>query len=155
MNDAIGLPAMSAHATDAQATVRRLIEQVRAEGRDSLTAPEGKQVYDACGIVAPREGFATSADEATKLAPARGFPAVLKIVSPPLMSAKLMVEMVNDMEAEGISKPIVPLPGDAGVEEAAEYLYADGIPAYAYSTELPVQVLGARYKRAHGAGLLQ
>jgi Ligase-CoA domain len=29
------------------------------------------------------------------------------------------------------------------VEEAAEYLYEHGVLAYAYSTELPVAVLGA------------
>jgi hypothetical protein len=40
------------------------------------------------------------------------------------------------------------------VEEAAEYLYQNGIPSYAYSTELPVEVLGAKYKWARGAGLL-
>ena len=28
------------------------------------------------------------------------------------------------------------------------------IPAYAYSTEMPVEVLGAKYKWARGAGLL-
>ncbi len=44
--------------------------------------------------------------------------------------------------------------GDVEVEEASEYLYQNGIPAYAYSTELPVEVLGAKYKWARGAGLL-
>ena len=44
--------------------------------------------------------------------------------------------------------------GDVEVEEAAQYLYDHGIPAYAYSTELPVEVLGAKYKWARGAGLL-
>jgi acyl-CoA synthetase (NDP forming) len=52
-------------------------------------------------------------------------------------------------------KPIVvSLAGDVEVEEAAEYLYQNGIPAYAYSTELPVEVLAAKYKWARGAGLL-
>jgi hypothetical protein len=40
------------------------------------------------------------------------------------------------------------------VEEAAEYLYQHGIPAYAYSTEIPVAVLGAKYRWARGAGLI-
>ncbi|MGB8606592.1 hypothetical protein, partial [Bradyrhizobium sp.] len=40
------------------------------------------------------------------------------------------------------------------VEEAADYLYQNGIVAYAYSTEIPVAVLGAKYKWARGAGLL-
>jgi len=43
---------------------------------------------------------------------------------------------------------------DLPVEEAADYLYQNGIVAYAYSTEIPVAVLGAKYKWARGAGLL-
>jgi len=78
------------------------------------------------------------------------------IITPPMVFAKLMVETVNDMKAKGISKPIVAsLAGDVEVEEAAEYLYANGIPAYAYSTEIPVAVLGAKYRWARGAGLIK
>ena len=77
------------------------------------------------------------------------------IVTPPMVFAKNMVEIKNAMKAKGIDKPIVAsLAGDIEVEEAAEYLYQNGIPAYAYSTELPVEVLGAKYKWARGAGLL-
>ena len=77
------------------------------------------------------------------------------IVTPPMVFAKLMVEVKNEMLAKGIEKPMVAsLAGDVEVEEAAEYLYQNGIPAYAYSTELPVEVLGAKYKWARGAGLL-
>jgi len=77
------------------------------------------------------------------------------IITPPMTFAKLMVETVNDMKSEGIAKPIVAsLAGDVEVEEAAEYLYAHGIPAYAYSTEIPVAVLGAKYRWARGAGLI-
>ena len=78
------------------------------------------------------------------------------IVTPPMVFAKLMVETVEDMKSKGIHKPVVAsLAGDVEVEEAAEYLYQHGIPAYAYSTELPVQVLGAKYKWARGAGLIK
>lgn len=77
------------------------------------------------------------------------------IVTPPMVFARNMVEVKKEMEAKGISKPMVAsLAGDVEVEEAAEYLYQNGIPAYAYSTELPVEVLGAKYKWARGAGLL-
>jgi acetyl coenzyme A synthetase (ADP forming)-like protein len=77
------------------------------------------------------------------------------IVTPPMVFAKIMVEVVDEMKAKGISKPIVAsLAGDVEVEEAAEYLYAHGIPAYAYSTEIPVAVLAAKYQWARGAGLL-
>jgi hypothetical protein len=44
--------------------------------------------------------------------------------------------------------------GDVEVEEAAEYLYDHGVVAYPYTTELPVQVLGAKYKWARNAGAL-
>ncbi len=77
------------------------------------------------------------------------------IVTPPMVFAKLMVEVKEEMAAKGIVKPMVAsLAGDVEVEEASQYLYDHGIPAYAYSTELPVEVLGAKYKWARGAGLL-
>jgi len=77
------------------------------------------------------------------------------IVTPPMVFARLMVEVKEEMKARGIEKPMVAsLAGDVEVEEAAEYLYLNGIPAYAYSTELPVEVLGAKYKWARAAGLL-
>ena len=60
-----------------------------------------------------------------------------------------------DDVTKGIEKPVVAsLAGDVEVEEAAEYLYQHGIPAYAYSTEIPVAVLGAKYQWARGAGLI-
>jgi acetyl coenzyme A synthetase (ADP forming)-like protein len=77
------------------------------------------------------------------------------IITPPMVFARLMVEVVAQMRAHGIEKPVVAsLAGDVEVEEAAEYLYQHGIPAYAYSTEIPVAVLGAKYKWARGAGLI-
>jgi acetyl coenzyme A synthetase (ADP forming)-like protein len=77
------------------------------------------------------------------------------IITPPMTFAKLVVEVKEEMKAKGIEKPIVAsLAGDVQVEEAAEYLYQNGVPAYAYSTELPVEVLGAKYQWARGAGLL-
>lgn len=77
------------------------------------------------------------------------------IITPPMTFAKLVIEVKEEMKAQGIEKPIVAsLAGDVQVEEAAEYLYQHGVPAYAYSTEIPVAVLGAKYKWARGAGLL-
>ena len=77
------------------------------------------------------------------------------IVTPPMVFAKIMVEARDEMRAKGIDKPIVAsLAGDVEVEEAAQYLYEHGIPAYAYSTEIPVAVLGAKYQWARGAGLI-
>ena len=77
------------------------------------------------------------------------------IITPPMVFARLMVEVVDEMRAKGFVKPVVAsLAGDVEVEEAAEYLYQHGIPAYAYSTEIPVAVLGAKYRWARGAGLI-
>ncbi|MDQ2916720.1 MAG: acetate--CoA ligase family protein, partial [Pseudomonadota bacterium] len=74
-------------------TVRNIIDRVKAEGRTSLTAPEGKVVCDAYGIPVPQEGVAKSAAEAVKLASEMGFPVVLKIVSP---------EILHKTEAGGV-----------------------------------------------------
>ncbi|SFD23402.1 acetyl coenzyme A synthetase (ADP forming), alpha domain-containing protein [Cupriavidus sp. OV038] len=75
------------------------------------------------------------------------------IITPPMVFAQLVIEVKEEMAAKGIEKPIVAsLAGDVQVEEAAEYLYEHGVPSYAYSTEIPVAVLGAKYKWARGAG---
>src|SRR5437870_1652601 len=77
------------------------------------------------------------------------------IVTPPMVFAKLLAEIVEEMRGKGIDKPVVvSLAGDVEVEEASEYLFDHKIPAYPYSTEIPVDVLGAKYKWARGAGLL-
>jgi acetyl coenzyme A synthetase (ADP forming)-like protein len=77
------------------------------------------------------------------------------IVTPPMVFAKLVVEVVEELRARGIDKPVVAsLAGDVEVEEASEYLFDHKIPAYPYDTETPVAVLGAKYRWARGAGLL-
>jgi acetyl coenzyme A synthetase (ADP forming)-like protein len=77
------------------------------------------------------------------------------IVTPPMVFAHKMVEVIDEMRAKGIEKPVVvSLAGDVEVEEAAEFLFDHGIPAYPYTTETPVMVLGAKYQWARGAGLV-
>jgi len=77
------------------------------------------------------------------------------IVTPPMTFAKVVSEVVAEYKAKGIEKPIVAsLAGDVEVEEASEYLFQNGIPAYPYTTETPVDVLGAKYRWARSAGLL-
>jgi acetyl coenzyme A synthetase (ADP forming)-like protein len=77
------------------------------------------------------------------------------IITPPMVFAKLCAEVVQEAREKGIDKPVVAsLVGDVQVEEASEYLYERGIVAYPYTTELPVAVLGAKYKWARGAGVL-
>ena len=78
------------------------------------------------------------------------------IVTPPMVFAELTARVVEDARRKGIAKPVVAsLVGDVEVEEASEYLYERGVVAYPYTTELPVAVLGAKYRWARAAGLLQ
>ena len=87
-----------------KAAVRNILDKVKAEGRTSLTAPEGKLVCDAYGIAVPKEGVATSAAEAVKIASAIGFPVVLKIVSPEILhkteAGGVLVGVKSSQEAE-------------------------------------------------------
>ena len=77
------------------------------------------------------------------------------IITPPMVFAKLASEVIEDTRRRGINKPVVAsLVGDIEVESACEYLFDRGIPAYAYTTEKPVAVLGAKYRWARAAGLL-
>jgi len=77
------------------------------------------------------------------------------IVTPPMVFAKLVSEVVEEFRARGINKPVVAsLAGDVEVEAASEYLFDHGVPAYPYNTETPVAVVGAKYRWARGAGLL-
>src|SRR5882757_6880233 len=73
--------------------VRKILDQAKAAGREALTAPEARRVCEAYGITIPKEGVATSAEEAAKLASGIGFPVVMKIVSP---------EILHKTEAGGV-----------------------------------------------------
>src|SRR5215467_6019609 len=76
------------------------------------------------------------------------------IITPPMVFAKLAAEVIEEQRRRGIDKPVVAsLVGDVEVEEACAYLFERQIPAYAYTTEKPVLVLGAKYKWARGAGI--
>ena len=77
------------------------------------------------------------------------------IITPPMVFAKLVAEVVEELRAKGIDKPVVAsLNGDVEVEQASEYLFDRRIPAYPYNCETPVQVLGAKYRWARAAGLI-
>ncbi|HLH65177.1 MAG TPA: acetate--CoA ligase family protein [Solirubrobacteraceae bacterium] len=74
------------------------------------------------------------------------------IVTPPMTFARVVCETVKEMRARGIDKPIVAsLAGDVEVEQACETLFEHGIPAFPYTTELPVEVLAAKYRWARAA----
>jgi acetyl coenzyme A synthetase (ADP forming)-like protein len=77
------------------------------------------------------------------------------IVTPPMVFAELTARVVEEFRAKGIEKPVVAsLAGDTEVERAGEYLFDHGVLAYPYTTEKPVEVLGAKYRWARAAGLL-
>ena len=108
--------------------VRRILDQVKAEGRSSLTAPEGKLVCDAYGIPVPKEGVATSAAEAGRLASGMGFPVVLKIVSP---------QILHKTEAGGV---LVGVKSAAEVEQGFATIMANAQRYDAKAKLLGVQV---------------
>jgi acetyl coenzyme A synthetase (ADP forming)-like protein len=77
------------------------------------------------------------------------------IITPPMVFAKLASEVVEEFRGKGINKPVVAsLVGDVEVEEASNYLFEHGIPAFPYTTEKPVAVLGAKYRWARAVGLI-
>src|SRR3979409_2155071 len=85
--------------------VRRVLDTVKAEGRTSLTAPEGKIVCEAYGIPVRQEGGGAEGADAATIATGMGFPVVLKIVSP---------EILHKTEAGGV------LVGVKSAEEAEQ-----------------------------------
>jgi acetyl coenzyme A synthetase (ADP forming)-like protein len=77
------------------------------------------------------------------------------IVTPPMVFAELLAEVAEECRQKGINKPVVAsLVGDVEVEQACAYLFDRRIVAYPYTTEIPVAVLGAKYRWARNAGLL-
>src|SRR3984893_8153678 len=108
--------------------VRQILDIVKAEGRTSLTAPEGKLVCDAYGIAVPREVVATSAQDAARIAVGMGFPVVLKIVSP---------EILHKTEAGGV---IVGVMSAGEVEKGFATIMANAKKYDAKANLLGVQV---------------
>jgi acyl-CoA synthetase (NDP forming) len=77
------------------------------------------------------------------------------IITPPMVFAELCARVVQEARDKGIDKPVVAsLVGDVQVEQASEYLYERRIVALPYTTELPVAILGAKYRWARAAGKL-
>src|SRR5580700_3396178 len=68
-----------------RASVRAVLDKVKAEGRASLTPSECKTLCAAYGIAQPKEEVATSSSDAARIAAAIGFPVAMKIVSPDIL----------------------------------------------------------------------
>ncbi|MGH3520360.1 MAG: acetate--CoA ligase family protein [Haloechinothrix sp.] len=118
-----------------KAAVRGILDMVRAEGRGALTAPEGKRVADAYGIPTPREGLATTADEAAALAEEIGQPVACKIVSP---------DILHKTEAGGV---IVGVVGARAAREAFDKIIAN---AKAYNES--ATIAGVQVQQMLGGG---
>ena len=115
--------------------VRAVLDEVRAAGRDALTAPEGKRLCDAYGIPTPSEGLATTPDEAAKLAEDIGKPVVAKIVSP---------DILHKTEAGGV------IVGVKGADEArAAY---DTILSNAKAYKADAAITGVQVQEMVGGG---
>jgi acetyl coenzyme A synthetase (ADP forming)-like protein len=77
------------------------------------------------------------------------------IITPPMVFANLLSDVIEEARRRGIHKPVVAsLVGDVAVEDACRHLMEHNILAYPYTTEKPVAVLGAKYRWARAAGLL-
>src|SRR5258707_9882157 len=113
-----------------KSAVRKILDQAKAAGREALTAPEARGVCEAYGITIPKEGVATSADEAAKLAASIGFPVVMKIVSP---------QILHKTEAGGV------VVGVKSAEQAKE-AYA-GIVGNARKYDAKAEILGGQVQQ--------
>ncbi len=61
---------------------KKVIDNAKAEGRNSLTESEGKEIFAAYGIPTPGEATVNSAEEAAAACDKIGYPVVMKIISP-------------------------------------------------------------------------
>ena len=78
------------------------------------------------------------------------------LVTPPMVFAETVIKAKHAVEAVKSPKPIVAaLSGDIEVEGAASLLEAHGVPAFPYSSEKAVIVLGALYRWARMSGRIK
>ncbi len=68
-----------------RAAVKKVFEDVRAEGRVSVGEAESRAVAAAYGLRLPQSELAATAEEAVNVADAIGYPVVLKIASPDIL----------------------------------------------------------------------
>jgi len=89
-------------------TVRRIVEEALASGREWMSEPEAKALLAACGVPVAGTRIATaSAEDAAAIADALGFPVVLKILSP---------QISHKSDVGGV---VLDLPDAAAVRDAA------------------------------------
>jgi acetyltransferase len=101
-----GAPAKFTSNEKARKASLEVIAKARADGRNSLTEIEAKQVFSAYGLLVTSTKLAKTEDEAVRLAKEVGYPVVMKIVSP---------EILHKSDAGGVK---VNVKDDAAVREA-------------------------------------
>jgi len=85
---------------------REIIAKARADGRMALTEIEAKRVFAAYGLPVVETSLAKSVDQAVDLAKERGYPVVMKVVSP---------DIIHKSDAGGVK---VNIKDEAGVRAA-------------------------------------
>jgi acyl-CoA synthetase (NDP forming) len=65
--------------------IRRVFDQVRADGRLTIGDAEAREVLKACGIPVPASAVASSPDEAVAYAEEMGYPVAMKVASPDIL----------------------------------------------------------------------
>ncbi len=68
-----------------QDRVRRIFDEVRADGRQTIGDAEARDILQAYGIRIPASKLATTAEEAVEIAEEIGYPVVMKITSPDIL----------------------------------------------------------------------
>ena len=97
----------------ARKTALEIIAKARADGRDSLTEIEAKQIFSAYGLLVANTLLSKSEEEAVSLAKKVGFPIVMKIVSP---------DILHKSDAGGVK---VNITDEAGVRAAYNTIMAN------------------------------
>ncbi len=104
MQDIKSEPVEENHNADKE-SARKIIADVRANGRTALTEIESKKIFKAYGLPTVQTELATSEEEAVMMAEEIGYPVVLKIVSP---------DILHKSDAGGVK---VNIQDEAGVRE--------------------------------------
>ena len=94
-----------------EAAARHVIQQARADGRDSLTECEAKQVFSAYQLPVASTQLATNEDEAISMAEEIGYPIVMKITSPDILhktdAGGVVVNIKNEAAARAAYQQII------------------------------------------------
>lgn len=83
-----------------ESAVRRILDDVLAEGRVAIGDAEAREILTAYGLRIPESDLAETADQAVKIASRIGYPVVLKIASPDILHKTDVGGVKIDLENE-------------------------------------------------------